>query len=130
MKNAIYKVTSFEIAGSYTLTIRFDDGVSRTIDFLPVLAGPMHGALIDLNLFTKVKIDPEVHTLVWPNGVDFDPETLHDWPDNVAAFCAMTHAGEQDGLRCAENRGHYQTGSEKKTIKNDNDVWRSGDLTK
>jgi hypothetical protein len=29
----------------------------------------------------KVKIDPEVHTLVWPKGADFDPATLHDWPD-------------------------------------------------
>jgi len=36
--------------------------------------------LNDLKLFNQVKIDPEVHTLVWPNGADFDPETLHNWP--------------------------------------------------
>jgi hypothetical protein len=44
--------------------------------------------LRDLDLFNQVKIDPEVHTLVWPNGGDFDPATLHDWPeliDNLAA---------------------------------------------
>jgi len=43
--------------------------------------------LRDLNLFNQVKIDTEVHTLVWPNGADFDPATLHDWPeliDNLA----------------------------------------------
>jgi hypothetical protein len=107
MKHAIYKVISFNIAGPYTLTIRFDDGISRTIDFQPVLAGPLYGTLIDLNLFTKVKIDPEVHTLVWPNGADFDPETLHDWPDNIAAFYAMTHASESGGLRCAEDQSPY-----------------------
>ena len=34
----------------------------------------------DEKLFAQVEIDPEVHTLVWPNGDEFDPETLHDWP--------------------------------------------------
>ncbi|MDM8538859.1 PD-(D/E)XK nuclease family transposase [Desulfobacterales bacterium HSG17] len=33
------------------------------------------------SLFNQVKIDLEVHMLVWPNGADFDPETLHNWPE-------------------------------------------------
>jgi hypothetical protein len=30
-----------------------------------------------------VEIDPEVHTLVWPHGADFDPANLHDWPQYI-----------------------------------------------
>ena len=102
------------MAGSYRLKVLFDDGVSRTIDFLPVLAGPMYGALLDQNLFAGVRIDPEVHTLVWPNGADFDPEILHDWPDNMKEFSAMTHSNGRGNLRCAEDRSTYQTGNEGK----------------
>lgn len=113
MKHEIYKVMSFEIAGPYRLKVVFDDGVSRTIDFLSVLAGPMYGALLDQGLFAGVKIDPEVNTLVWPNGADFDPETLHDWQENVKEFSAMTHSGERGNLRCAEEAIDYRTDREK-----------------
>ncbi|HEV3202205.1 MAG TPA: hypothetical protein VGZ73_30115 [Bryobacteraceae bacterium] len=45
-----------------------------------------YGPLRNLELFNQVTIDPEVETLVWPNGADFDPATLHDWPANEQAF--------------------------------------------
>ena len=78
--HSIYRVSDFEIVGPYTLCVRFDDGTSQTIDFKPVLAGPMFGPLRDVDRFQQVHIDDEIHTLVWPNGADFDPETLHNWP--------------------------------------------------
>lgn len=34
-------------------------------------------------LFRQVAIDPEAPTLVWPNGADFDPKALYDWPKYV-----------------------------------------------
>ena len=39
---------------------------------------------VTASLFGQVWIDPEVHTLVWPNGADFDPATLHDWPYEIS----------------------------------------------
>ena len=80
MSHAIYRVTAFRIVAPYTLEVEFDDGLSRTIDFRPVLEGELLGPLRDRKLFDGVRIDPEIHTLVWPNGADFDPAMLHDWP--------------------------------------------------
>ena len=89
MSHAIHRVRSFEIVGPFTVKVDFDDGVSRTIDFRPVLQGELYGPLCDPELFNRLEIDPEVHTLVWPNGADFDPATLHNWPDLGQAFAAM-----------------------------------------
>jgi len=86
MNHPIYRVVGFEIVAPHTLRVRFDDDTAQTIDFRPVLSGEMYSPLNDLNLFNGVKIDPEVHTLVWPNGADFDPATLHDWPIQVQAL--------------------------------------------
>jgi len=89
MSHAIYRVIGFQVIRPYTLRVRFDDRTEREIDFWPVLAGEVYGALQDETLFNQVEIDPEVHTLVWPNGADFDPETLHDWPKYVEELKRM-----------------------------------------
>ncbi|MDD5558807.1 DUF2442 domain-containing protein [Candidatus Methylomirabilis sp.] len=80
MAHAIYRVVDFAIIGPYTLRLTFDDRSEQVIDFRQVLEGAVYGPLRDERLFAQVEIDPEAHTLVWPNGADFDPETLHDWP--------------------------------------------------
>jgi hypothetical protein len=78
-KHKIYKVTSFEKTAPFTLKVAFDDSTEQVINFLPVLYGSVFSALRDEAVFDSVRIDPEVHTLVWENGADFDPATLHDW---------------------------------------------------
>lgn len=72
-------ITSFAIAGPYTLRVTFDDNTSRTIDLWPMLRGELYGPLRDRVLFERVRLDAEIGTLVWPNGADFDPATLHGW---------------------------------------------------
>jgi len=89
MKHPIYRVVNCRKAGQYRLRIMFDDGSQQVIDFAPMLAGPVYGPLRDEKLFDQVTIDPEVHTLVWPNGADFDPATLHDWPMYAEAMQRM-----------------------------------------
>ncbi|HEY6226606.1 MAG TPA: DUF2442 domain-containing protein [Verrucomicrobiae bacterium] len=76
------------MVGPYTLEVAFDDGSVQTINFRAILSGELYEPLRDLNLFNRVEIDPEVRTLVWPNGADFDPATLHDWPSHVEALTA------------------------------------------
>jgi hypothetical protein len=88
MSHPIFRITSFEQTAAYTLRLHFDDGLSRTIDFEPVLAGELFGPLRDPRVFAQAKLDPEVHTIVWPSGADFDPATLHDWPAHETAFRA------------------------------------------
>ncbi len=81
MYHKLYKVTTFAILRDYLIRVQFDDGTHQDIDFEPVLQGEMWGPLRDLSLFNQVEIDPIAHTLSWPNGADFDPETLRNWPD-------------------------------------------------
>jgi hypothetical protein len=94
MLHPIYRVRSCEIVGVYTLRVRFGDHTEQVIDFRPVLAGDLFGPLRDLALFDQVRIDPEVHTLVWPSGADFDPATLHDWPAHVDSLTARARQWE------------------------------------
>ncbi len=89
MTHSIHRVTSFKIVGPYKLKVSFEDGLTRSIDFLPVLKGELYGPLRDETFFRRVKLDSEVHTLVWPNGADFDPATLHDWPEVADDFAEM-----------------------------------------
>jgi hypothetical protein len=86
MPHPIHRVRSFQIEAPYTLRVRFDDDTEQMIDFEPVLAGEIYRPLRDPAVFKQVRLDPEVHTLVWPNGADFDPQTLHDWPQYMQAL--------------------------------------------
>ena len=81
MIHRLYKVTCLEIVTDYTIRVTFDDGTTQVIDFAPVLRGELFGPLRDLAVFNQVAIDPVAHTLAWPNGADFDPETLRNWPE-------------------------------------------------
>lgn len=99
MNHAICRVIGLEIVRPHTLRVTFDDGTEREINFQPVLAGEIYGALQDETLFNQVAIDPEVHTLVWPNGADFDPETLYNWTKYEDALKSMARQWAIDQVK-------------------------------
>ena len=89
MEHPIYRVTAVDLLGGYRLRLSFDDQTTREIDLEPVLEGEIYGPLRAPALFAAVSIDPEIRTIVWPNGADFDPATLHDWPIHEQAMRVM-----------------------------------------
>jgi hypothetical protein len=94
VSHPIHRVVGFEIVPPYILRVHFEDATAQTIDFEPVLAGELYAPLRDVTLFNRVSMDSEVHTLVWPNGADFDPATLHDWPHHEQALRERAKLGQ------------------------------------
>src|SRR5712692_686361 len=96
MTHEIHQVISFEKVAPFTLRVQFEDATSQIIDLRPVLQGELYGPLQKATLFDQVRIDPEVHTLVWPNGADFDPAILHNWPESGPALKALAEQWTQE----------------------------------
>jgi hypothetical protein len=56
----------------------FEDGVEGEIDFSDRSWRGVFEPLGDPSYFRQVELDRELGTIVWPNGADMAPETLHD----------------------------------------------------
>lgn len=79
--SARYDIREVEHLGDYRLRVRFADGLVTVVDLAERLAGPvgpMFEPLRDLAFFAQAAVDPELGTVVWPNGADLAPDTLHD----------------------------------------------------
>ncbi len=62
----------------FTLWLDFDDGTSGEVDLRGQLQGPIFQPLLDPAFFAQVALDPELETVVWPNGADLAPEFLSE----------------------------------------------------
>lgn len=71
-------VTSVEVLHDHVVRLGFSDGCVGEIDLGPKLWGPVfEPAMADYDYFCQVRINPEIGTIVWPNGADLAPEVLH-----------------------------------------------------
>jgi hypothetical protein len=72
-----YHVIEARYVTGHVVWLRFRDGTAGEIDLSPS-CGQVFEPLKDPEFFRSFKVDPECHTIVWPNGADFAPEYLHD----------------------------------------------------
>jgi len=71
-------IKSARHVSNFVLWMAFDDGMDGNIDLEGALIGPVFDPLKDVSMFSKVAIDPELETVVWPNGADLVPEFLKE----------------------------------------------------
>lgn len=62
----------------YRLRLRFEDGREGEVDIAEMIRFEgIFAPLKDHAEFLKVRVDPELGTICWPNGADLDPDVLY-----------------------------------------------------
>jgi len=73
---------------AYKLHLRFEDGAGGVVDLTSHLSfrgafEPLH----NLAYFRQVRVDPDLGTVVWPNGADLDPDVLYSQVTGTPIVC-------------------------------------------
>lgn len=72
-------IIEVQCAGGYRLRLTFEGGEQREIDVQCLV--PLDGVfepLKDPAYFRRVRVEPDVGTIVWPSGADFCPDVLYE----------------------------------------------------
>lgn len=71
-------VVDVEPRGDYRLWLRFQDGVEGEVDLGPELTFQgVFASLRDPAYFARVRVNPDLGTICWPNDADWDPVVLY-----------------------------------------------------
>lgn len=73
------RIKQVRYVDEYRLLLFFRNGEQGEIDLRERIVGRggIFHELENLEYFKQVEVDPEVGTIVWPNGVDLDPDVLY-----------------------------------------------------
>ncbi|MCL0078638.1 DUF2442 domain-containing protein [Dehalococcoidia bacterium] len=70
-------VTDAKYIEDYRVEISFNDGRNGVADLSDALKGSVFGPLREKSVFSRLKLDKELGTIVWPNGADLAPEYIY-----------------------------------------------------
>ena len=74
----LIEVTGVRVLGHYRLRLWFSHGKVGDVDVSDIRdKDNLFADLRDPAYFAKVRVDPEVGTIAWPNGIDLSPERLY-----------------------------------------------------
>lgn len=73
------RITGVHYVRDYILHLVFTNGEEGEVDLKSRILnrGGVFTPLEDIGFFAQVTVDPVAQTLVWPNGVDLDPDVLY-----------------------------------------------------
>jgi hypothetical protein len=86
-------IVAVEALPGYRVRLRFEDGVEGEVDIGRMV--PFDGVfapLADPAEFSRVAVNHEIGTIVWPNGVDLCPDVLY----------SLITTGEFPDLTCGQ----------------------------
>ncbi|BAP55288.1 hypothetical protein THII_0991 [Thioploca ingrica] len=70
-------ITAARYIDNYKVEVQFNNGRKGIADLAEVIKGPIFETLTDKNYFLLLKIDPDLETITWPNGIDIAPEYVY-----------------------------------------------------
>lgn len=73
-----YDILEVKYAEGYKLDLVFEDGLRGRVDLSAyAVKGGVFRKFSNLEYFKSVRVNSELGTLCWPDGVDIAPETLY-----------------------------------------------------
>ena len=78
MSRSPYTIIKAEVVGSHQLRLTFQDGTTGVADLSGEQWNGVFAPLADPDYFAQVSVDPEMGTVVWPNGADMAAEVLYE----------------------------------------------------
>ena len=85
----LHSIYGVKVVGDHSLELKFEDGSVKTVDLTGFWYGQVFSPLRDPSFFRQVRLNEEFHCIEWPNGADFDPETLYNWDRYREGMLAM-----------------------------------------
>jgi len=90
------EVTHVEALGGTRLRLSFHTGERGEVDIAQMVSFTgVFEPLSDAAYFARVRVEPDLSTIVWPNGADLCPDVLY------AAAMGLPIPGSQFGLKTA-----------------------------
>jgi hypothetical protein len=97
----LHFIYDVKVVGDHSLRLTFEDHSVKTVDLSGFWYGELFKPLRDPAFFRQVKLNEECHIIEWPNGADFDPETLYYWDryrDDMLAMAEEWRLAESNGI--------------------------------
>ncbi len=70
-------VTAAKHIEDYRVEVSFNNGKKGIADLAEALKGPVFESLRNKTSFSRLQVDEELETIVWPNGADLAPEYIY-----------------------------------------------------